>query len=64
MNKLLVDSLANRLISGICSAATSETSGRNEDQEMEDATTSNLGMISIVSLLVDLVFIFNFESFL
>ena len=64
MNKLLVDSLANRLISEICSAATSETSARNEDQEMEDAATSNLGMISVVSLLVDWIFIFNFESFL
>ena len=52
MNKLLVDSLANRLVSEICSAATSETA-RNEDQEMEDAATSNLGMISVVSLLVD-----------
>ena len=61
MNKLLVDSLANRLISEICSAATSETSARNEDQEMEDAATSNLGMISVVSLLVDWIFIFNSE---
>ena len=64
MNKLLVDSVANRLISGICSAATSETSVRNEDQEMEDAATSNLGMISVVLFLVDYIFIFNFESFL
>ena len=64
MDNLLVDSLANRLISGICSAATSETSVRKEDQEMEDAATSNLGMISVVSLLVDWIFIFDFESFL
>ena len=64
MDRLLVDSLANRLISDIWSAATSETSARNEDQEMEDAATSNLGMISVVSLLVDWIFIFNFESFL
>ena len=63
MDRLLVDSLANRLISEICSAATSETSVRNEDQEMEDAATSNLGMISVVSLLVDWILIFNFESF-
>jgi len=64
MDNLLVDSLANRLISEICSAATFETSARNKDQEMEDAATSNLGMISVVSLLVDWIFIFNFESFL
>ena len=64
MDRLLVDSLANRLISEIRSAATSETSVRNEDQEMEDAATSNLGMISVVLLLVDWIFIFDFESFL
>ena len=58
MGILLVDSLANRLISEICSAATSETLARNEDQEMEDAATSNLGMISVVSLLVDWIFRF------
>ena len=63
MDRLLVDSLANRLISEICSAATSETSARNEDQEMEDAATSNLGMISVVSLLVDWIFVFNFGLF-
>ena len=60
----MVDSLINRLVSEICSAATYETSARNEDQEMEDAATSNLGMISVVLLLVDWIFIFNFESFL
>ena len=60
MDKPLVDSLANRLISELHSAATSETSTRNEDQEMEDAATSNLGMISEVSLLVDWIFVFNF----
>ena len=64
MDNLFVDLLANRLISEICSAATSETSARNEDQEMEDAAISNLGMISVVSLLVNWIFIFNFESFL
>ena len=61
MDRLLVDSLANRLISEICSAATSKTSARNEDQEMEDAATSNPGMIYAVSLSVDRIFIFDFE---
>ena len=64
MDRLLVDSLANRLISEICSAATSETSARNNDQEMEDAATSNLGTLSVVSLLVDWIFVFNFGFFL
>ena len=64
MDRLLVDSLNNRLVSEICSAATSKTSARNEDQEMEDAVTSNLGTISIVSLLVDWIFVFNFGFFL
>ena len=64
MDNLLVDLLVNRLIPEICSAATSETSARNEDQEMEDAATSNLGMISLVSLLVDWIFVFNFGLFL
>ena len=64
MDRLLVDSLTNRLVSEICSAATSETSTGNEDQEMEDAVTSNLGTISIVSLLVDWIFVFNFGFFL
>ena len=64
MDKLLVDSLTNRLVSEICSAATSETSVRNEDQEMEDAVTSNLVTISVVSLLVDWIFVFNFGFFL
>ena len=64
MDRLLVDSLTNQLVSEICSAATSETSTRNEDQEMEDAVTSNLGTISIVSLLVDWIFVFNFGFFL
>ena len=64
MDRLLVDSLANRLVSEICSAATSETSAKNEDQEMEDAVTSNLGTISVVSLLVDWIFVFNFGFFL
>ena len=31
---------------------------------MADAATSNLGMISVVSLLVYWIFIFHFESFL
>ena len=53
MDRLLVDSLANRLVSEICSAATYETSARNEDQEMEDAVSSNLGTISVILLLVD-----------
>ena len=53
MDRLLVDSFANRLVSEICSAATSETFTKNEDQEMEDAVTSNLGTVSVVSLLVD-----------
>ena len=64
MDRLLVDSLTNRLVSEICSAATSETYARNEDQEMEDAVTSNLGTISVVSLLVDWIFVFNFGFFL
>ena len=64
MDRILVDSLTNRLISEICSAATSETSAKNEDQEMEDAATSNLGMISVISLLVDWILVFNFGSFL
>ena len=64
MDRLLVDSLTNRLVSEICSTATSETSARNEDQEMEDAVTSNLGTISVVSLLVDWIFVFNFGFFL
>ena len=63
MDRLLVDSLTNRLVPEICSAATSETSARNEDQEMEDAVTSNLGTIFVVSLLVDLIFVFNFGFF-
>ncbi|XP_044321606.1 ran GTPase-activating protein 1 [Triticum aestivum] len=41
------------VIPTISGAATSETSVRNEDQEMEDVATSNLGMIYVVSLLVD-----------
>ena len=49
MSVLLVDSLTGQLVSEICSAATSETSAKHEDQEMEDAATSNLGMISAVS---------------
>ena len=53
----MVDSLINRLVSEICSAATSETSTKNEDQEMEDAATSNLGTLSVVSLLVDWIFV-------
>ena len=64
MDRLLVDSLTNRLVSEICSAATSETPARNEDQEMEDGVASNLGTISMVSLLVDWNFVFNFGSFL
>ena len=64
MDRLLVDSLTNRLVSEICSAATSETSAKNEDQEMEDAATSNLGTIFVVSLLVDWIFVFNFGFFL
>ena len=53
MDRLLVDSLTNQLVSEICSAATSETSAKNEDQEMEDAATSNLGTLFVVLLLVD-----------
>ena len=53
MDRLLVDSLTNRLVSETCSAATSETSAKNEDQEMEDAATSNLGTLFEVLLLVD-----------
>ena len=64
MDRLLVDSLTNRLVSEICSAATSETSAKNEDQEMEDDATSNLGMISVISLLVDWILGFNFVFFL
>ena len=60
MDELLVDSLTNRLVSEIRSAATSETSAKNEDQEMEDAATSKLGTLSVVSLLVDWIFVFNF----
>ena len=56
--------MTNRLVSEICSAATSETFARNEDQEMEDAVTSNLGTISVVSLLVDWIFVSNFGFFL
>ena len=59
MGRLLVDSLVNRLISEIYSAATSETSTKNDDQEMEDAATSNPGMLSVVLLLVDWIFISN-----
>ena len=59
MDRLLVDSLTNRLVSEICSAATSETSTKNDDQEMEDAATSNHGTLSVVSLLVDWIFISN-----
>ena len=64
MDELLVDSSTNRLVSEICSAATSETSAKNEDQEMEDAATSNLGTLSVVSLLVDWIFVSNFGFFL
>ena len=64
MDELLVDSSTNRLVSEICSAATSETSAKNDDQEMEDAATSNLGTLSVVSLLVDWIFVSNFEFFL
>ena len=60
----MVDSLINRLVSEIYSAATSETSAKNEDQEMEDTATSNLGTISVISLLVDWIFDFNFGFFL
>ena len=64
MDRLLVDTLTNRLVSEICSAANSETSARNEDQEMEDVVTSNLGTMFVVSLLVDWIFVFNFGFFL
>ena len=64
MDRLLVDSLTNRLVSEICSAATSETSAKNEDQEMEDAATSNLGTLSVVLLLVDWSFDLIFGFFL
>ena len=60
----MVDLLTDQLISEICSAATSETSVRNEDQEMEDVVSSNLGMIAVILFLVDWISIFNFESFL
>ena len=64
MDELLVDSLTIRLVSEIYSAATSETSTKNKDKEMEDAATSNLGTLSVVSLLVDWIFDFNFGFFL
>ena len=64
MDRLLVDSSTNRLVSEIYSAATSETSAKNEDQEMEDAATSNLGTLSVVSLLVDWIFLSNFGFYL
>ena len=59
MGRLLVNSLVNRPISKICSAATSETSTKNDDQEMEDAATSNPGTLSVISLLVDWIFVSN-----
>ena len=59
MGRLLVDSLVNRLISEHCGVATSETSTKNDDQEMEDAATSNPRTLSVVSLLVDWIFISN-----
>ena len=64
MDRLLVDSLNNRLVSEICSAATSKTCTKNKDQEMEDVVTSNPGTLSVVSLLVDWIFVFNFGFFL
>ena len=64
MDELLVDSWTNRLVSEICSAATSETSAKNEDQEMEDAATSNLGTLSVVLFSVDWSSDFNFGFFL
>ena len=64
MDIFLVDSIVDSLISENRRAATSETSARHDDQEMEDATTSNPGMICAVSLSVDWIFIFNFEPFL
>ena len=59
MGRLLVDSLVNRLVSEICSAATSETFTKNEDQEMENAVTSNPSTLFVVSLLVDWIFVSN-----
>ena len=53
MSELLVDLMTDQPILEIYSAATSETSAKHEDQEMEDAATSNLGKILEVSLLVD-----------
>ena len=53
MSGLLVDSMTDRPILEIYSAATCETSAKHEDQEMEDAATSNLGKILEVLLLVD-----------
>ena len=64
MDRLLVDSLTNQLVSEICSAATSETFAKNVDQEMEDAATSNLGTLSVLLLLVDWIFVSNFGFFL
>ena len=64
MDELLVDSSTNRLVSEIRSAATSETPAKNEDQEMEDAATSNLGTLSVVLFSVDWSSYFNFGFFL
>ena len=64
MSELLVDLMTDQPILEIYSAATSETSAKHEDQEMEDAATSNLGKIPEVSLLVDWTSMFTSESFL
>ena len=49
----LVDAEVSRLILWSCSAATSETSARADDHEMEDAATSNPGTVFLIPFLVD-----------
>ena len=49
----LVDAEVSRLILWSCSAATSETSARADDHEMEDAATSNPGTVFLTPFLVD-----------
>ena len=47
-----------------CSAATSDTSARAEDHEMEEAVTSKPGMTLVVPSSVDWLLVSNFDSFL
>ena len=62
MNLFLVDSWATTDFWN-CSAATSDTSARSEDHEMDDAVTSKPGMTLVIPFSVDWLLVSNFDSF-